>query len=105
MQLFQKALQAVTDGQIWVDNTILKAFLHRGTPASSIPRGSEATEREREIIDLVCHGYTNREIAASLSLSEHTIKAHLNRIFRKYNASSRSKLITLMMAQSREGIA
>ena len=32
-----------------------------------------------------------------LSLSEHTLKAHLNRIFRKCNASSRSKLITLMI--------
>jgi DNA-binding NarL/FixJ family response regulator len=98
--LFNKALQVVADGQIWVDNTTLKAFLRQGTSAPAPLRGDGVTEREREIIELVCPGCTNREIAASLSLSEHTIKAHLNRIFRKCNASSRSKLITLMMHQN-----
>ncbi len=98
--LFNKALQVVADGQIWVDNNTLKAFLRQGTSAPAALRGDGVTEREREIIDLVCRGCTNREIATSLSLSEHTIKAHLNRIFRKCNASSRSKLITLMMHQN-----
>jgi DNA-binding NarL/FixJ family response regulator len=98
--LFNKALQVVADGQIWVDNTTLKAFLHQGTSAPAALRGDGVTEREREIIDLVCRGCTNREIATLLSRSEHTIKAHLNRIFRKCNASSRSKLITLMMQQN-----
>ncbi len=98
--LFNKALQVVTDGQIWVDNKTLKAFLRQGTSAPAAPRGEGVTQREKEIIDLVCRGCTNREIAVSLSLSEHTIKAHLNRIFRKCNASSRSKLITLMMQQN-----
>ena len=100
--LFNKALQVVADGQIWVDNTTLKAFLRQMPPASPTPpKANGVTEREREIIDLVCRGCTNREIAATLSLSEHTIKAHLNRIFRKCNASSRSKLITLMIGHTR----
>ncbi|MGD0228947.1 MAG: response regulator transcription factor [Syntrophorhabdales bacterium] len=103
--LFHKALQTVTEGQIWVDNATLKAFLHQTPAAPPPPKGNGVTEREREIIDLVCRGCTNREIAASLSLSEHTIKAHLNRIFRKCNATSRSKLITLMMRQTRERTA
>jgi DNA-binding NarL/FixJ family response regulator len=98
--LFNKALQVVNEGQIWVDNKTLKAFLRQGTSAPAAPRGEGVTEREREIIELVCRGCTNREIATSLSLSEHTIKAHLNRIFRKCNASSRSKLITLMIHQN-----
>jgi len=99
--LFNKALQVVADGQIWVDNTTLKAFLRQTPPAPPAPpRGDGVTERERQIIQLVCRGCTNREIAATLALSEHTIKAHLNRIFRKCNASSRSKLITLMMHQT-----
>ncbi len=101
--LFNKALQVVADGQIWVDNTTLKAFLRQAPPAPPAPGGKRdgVTDREREIIELVCKGCTNREIALSLSLSEHTIKAHLNRIFRKCNTSSRSKLITMMMDQTR----
>ncbi len=98
--LFNKALQVVAEGQIWVDNKTLKAFLRQGAPAPAAYRGDGVTEREREIIDLVCRGCSNREIATLLSRSEHTIKAHLNRIFRKCNASSRSKLITLMMSQN-----
>jgi DNA-binding NarL/FixJ family response regulator len=98
--LFNKALQVVADGQIWVDNKTLKAFLRQETSAPRALRGEGVTEREKEIIDLVCRGCTNREIATLLSRSEHTIKAHLNRIFRKCNASSRSKLITLVMQQN-----
>jgi len=97
LPLFDKALQVVAEGQIWVDNNILKAFLHEGSPPPSPFKENGVTGREKEIIDLVCRGWSNREIAASLSLSEHTVKAHLNRIFRKCNAPSRSKLITLMM--------
>ena len=101
LPLFDKALQVVADGQIWVDNSTLKAFLREGAAPPPVQRGSGVTEREKEIIELVCRGWSNREIATYLSLSEHTIKAHLNRIFRKCNATSRSKLITLMMRQGR----
>lgn len=100
--LFKKALEVVNEGQIWVDNNMLKAFLHQGSAAQSLPKRDGITEREREIVDYVCRGCTNKEIAASLSLSEHTVKAHLNRIFKKYNTSSRSKLITLLLQQKRE---
>ena len=94
--LFKKALQKVAEGQVWVDNDTLKAFLHQGTATQQpVQKGDGVTDREKEIIDFVCRGCTNKEIASSLSLSEHTVKAHLNRIFRKFNTKSRSKLITL----------
>jgi DNA-binding NarL/FixJ family response regulator len=99
LPLFKKALEVVKEGQIWVDNNMLKAFLHQGSSAQTPTRGDGITEREKEIVDHVCRGCTNREIAASLSLSEHTVKAHLNRIFKKFNTSSRSKLITLLLQQ------
>jgi LuxR family transcriptional regulator, positive regulator of biofilm formation len=100
LHLFKKALNVVNDGQIWVDNSTVKAFLHQSPPVpSSSAKGDGVTDREKEIIEFVCRGYTNREIASALSLSEHTIKAHLNRIFRKFSTSSRSKLITLVMQQ------
>jgi len=100
--LFKKALQVVDEGQIWVDNDTLKAFLHQGPSIQPAIKADDVTGREREIIDLVCRGCTNREIAASLSLSEHTVKAHLNRIFRKFKTTSRSKLITLVHQEKQE---
>ena len=96
VSLFKKALQVVDEGQIWVDNDTLKAFLHQGSSVQPATKTDDVTDREREIIDFVCKGYTNKEIAASLSLSEHTVKAHLNRIFRKFKTTSRSKLVTLV---------
>jgi LuxR family transcriptional regulator, positive regulator of biofilm formation len=97
LSLFNKALNVVNEGQIWVDNNTVKAFLHQSPPSSSPAKSDTVTDREKEIIDFVCRGCTNREIALALSLSEHTVKAHLNRIFRKFNASSRSKLITIVL--------
>jgi DNA-binding NarL/FixJ family response regulator len=102
LQLFNKALNVVNEGQIWVDNNTVKAFLHQTPSAVTAAKNDAVTEREKEIIDFVCRGCTNREIALALSLSEHTVKAHLNRIFRKFHASSRSKLITMVMGQRQE---
>lgn len=95
--LFEKALNVVHQGEIWIDNNTVKAFLHHGGLSPDPTKIGGVTDREKEIIECVCRGYTNKEIADRLSLSEHTVKAHLNRIFRKFNATSRSRLITLVM--------
>ncbi len=46
--------------------------------------------REREVLGLVAHGDTNREIASTLFLSEKTVARHLSNIFTKLGVSSRS---------------
>jgi DNA-binding NarL/FixJ family response regulator len=58
-----------------------------GTPRR--PTGA-LTARESEVLRLVAAGKTNREIAASLVLSEHTIARHLQNIFAKLGLSSRA---------------
>lgn len=52
------------------------------------PRG--LTDREIEVLALVADGKTNREIAADLVLSEHTVRRHLQNIFTKIGVTSRS---------------
>jgi transcriptional regulator EpsA len=47
--------------------------------------------REQEILDLVCSGNTNVEIATTLSISPFTVKNHVQRIFRKIGASNRTE--------------
>ncbi len=95
--LLKKALLVVSQGQIWIDNSTVKTFLHESGIVSKAGKINGITSREKEIIEYVCQGCTNKEIATKLTLSEHTVKAHLNRIFKKFNATSRSKLITLVM--------
>jgi LuxR family transcriptional regulator, positive regulator of biofilm formation len=97
LHLLKKALLIVSQGQIWIDNSTVKTFLHESGIMSKTGKISGITGREKEIIEFVCQGFTNKEIANRLALSEHTVKAHLNRIFKKFNATSRSKLITLVM--------
>jgi DNA-binding NarL/FixJ family response regulator len=97
IRLLKKALEVICDGQVWIDNSILKIFLHNARFISKKGGVDGVTEREKEIIGHVCRGYTNKEIASKLSLSEQTVKAHLNRIFRKFNVSSRSQLVAIAM--------
>jgi DNA-binding CsgD family transcriptional regulator len=54
----------------------------------ALPRG--LTRREAEVLRLVAGGRTNREIAAALVISEHTVARHLQNIFAKLGVSSRS---------------
>ncbi|MGH2598187.1 MAG: LuxR C-terminal-related transcriptional regulator [Dehalococcoidia bacterium] len=48
------------------------------------------TERELEVLGLVAKGRTNRQIAAELSISEHTVRRHLQNLFRRLGVSSRA---------------
>jgi DNA-binding NarL/FixJ family response regulator len=57
-------------------------------PRDALPRG--LTAREAEVLRLVASGLTNREMAAELVLSEHTVARHLQNIFAKLDVSSRS---------------
>ncbi len=53
-------------------------------------RPAGLTEREIEVLRLVAEGKSNREVAHSLSLSEHTVARHLQIIFNKLGVSSRA---------------
>jgi DNA-binding CsgD family transcriptional regulator len=52
----------------------------------------ELTEAERRIAVLVAEGRPNREVAAALFLTEHSVEATLTRIYRKLDIRSRAEL-------------
>lgn len=60
------------------------------------------TPSEKEIVDHVCSGLSNAEIARALNKSVLTVKTQLNSVFRKLGVSSRAKLITGMLAERME---
>jgi len=51
------------------------------------------TEREREVLDLIAVGSTNKEIAERLYLSPHTVKEHTSALYRKLNARNRADAV------------
>lgn len=47
------------------------------------------TDREKDVLELICKGYTNSQIAESLNISFHTAKAHVASILHKLNVKNR----------------
>jgi len=54
---------------------------------------SELSRREQQLVELICWGLTNKEIACRLHLSEHTVKNHVHRILHKTGAPDRMSIV------------
>ena len=54
-------------------------------------KASSLSNREREVLELLARGMTNKDIANTLYLSEKTVKNHLNNIFKKIDVTDRTK--------------
>jgi DNA-binding CsgD family transcriptional regulator len=57
------------------------------------------TEREQAVTALVCQGYSTRQIAGRLFISEHTVQDHLKSIFHKVGVGSRRDLVAALMTR------
>ena len=58
------------------------------------PPHQALSPREREVLGMLAEGLGNKEVAWRLKISEHTVKFHINSIFQKLNASSRTEAVT-----------
>lgn len=107
MYLLGRCISAVYNGQIWASSGDLQQVveaLERAMPLRCVNAQGESllTKREQELVPLVAHGLTNKEISTRLGLSEHTIKNHLFRIYEKLGISSRVELILYAVAEREE---
>ncbi|WP_406675180.1 helix-turn-helix transcriptional regulator [Nonomuraea sp. N2-4H] len=67
-----------------------------GPPSSSPPPGLDRlTARELEVLSLVGRALSNKEISERLSVSEGTVKTHINRIMAKLDLRSRAQVVAL----------
>jgi DNA-binding NarL/FixJ family response regulator len=90
-----RGIKTVLAGGFWFDENVTKpALQYSADRPNRVTRSDELlTKREHQIVDLVCLGLRNRQIADQCSLTEGTVKIHLNSIFRKLSLSSRAELI------------
>jgi DNA-binding NarL/FixJ family response regulator len=51
------------------------------------------TSREREVLDMLAQGLSNKEVAWRMKISEHTVKFHVASIFAKLGASTRTEAV------------
>ncbi len=76
-------------------NVLLRAFEPRREAARTVgtPHGSQLTKRELEILELMTHGLTNKEIAQRFTLSPRTVDTHVERVLAKLNVGSRTRAV------------
>ena len=94
-----KAIKAVQRGELWVERKLMSKFFEEehgnlsNMEDQAKKKKSSLTEREQEVLSVLTKGFTNKEIADSLCISEKTVKTHLNNIFRKLNVTRRLQAI------------
>lgn len=85
-------IRAVREGRAWISERAAAAL----TARLHSPR-LELTPRERDVLRLVVSGHSNKAVAATLHMAEGTVKAHLNRIFRKLDVVSRAEAVKVAL--------
>ena len=103
LAVLRKCVRKVCEGQIWLGNTELEhvlAALTQSRPLRVVSAGglNLLSPREEEVMRLVTEGLGNREIAALMDLSEHTVKNYLFHIFDKLGISNRVELVLYAMS-------
>jgi DNA-binding NarL/FixJ family response regulator len=85
-----RALAAAAEGLFVLDEG-MGAALIPDRPGLDLPE--DLTPREREVLDLLAQGLSNRSIASRLGISDHTAKFHVNSILGKLGAETRTEAV------------
>jgi DNA-binding NarL/FixJ family response regulator len=100
-ELFQ-AVRAVHRGESLVEPGVAARLLDRLVQLShqsrQPPVGNILSERETEVLQQIATGAANKTIAATLSISESTVKTHIANIFQKLDVSQRTEAVTKAMS-------
>lgn len=84
------AIRSIHAGHVLLQPEVAGALLSDGTGAGA-GRGTTLTERERQVLELIADGRSNREIARALVLSEKTVKTHVSNILMKLDLADRTQ--------------
>ena len=104
IQQIPHAIRKVTSGGVWLEQTVAERVLaellrRRNTPDPEERKIAALTPRERGVIELICQGLKNKEIAERLHISEATVSHHLTAIFRKLEVADRTALVIYSVKQ------
>lgn len=88
------AIRAVAAGHVLLSPDVAAALLSADAPRSSeggAGADPQLTAREREVLDLIARGRSNREIARALTVSEKTVKTHVSSVLMKLGVADRTQ--------------
>lgn len=92
------AVRALHEGLLVGPPALLGPLLARPgllTAADIEPLDEALTAREMEVLHLLAQGLANKQIAAALTISEHTVKFHVSSIYAKLGATNRTEAVSL----------
>lgn len=93
IQEVESAILLVAAGKSYFSQDILFKILQKGSTKKSVSRSSELTEREKEVLYLICKGLSNQEIANTLLLSKRTIDKHRENLLLKTESNNTASLV------------
>jgi two-component system, NarL family, nitrate/nitrite response regulator NarL len=104
LELLWKCISAVHNGHVWASSEQLQLLLSALQSEVMIPRvpspGMKSlAARETQVANLVAEGLPNKNVAAKLGLSEHTVSNYLFRIYNKLGISSRIELALYVLKE------
>jgi DNA-binding NarL/FixJ family response regulator len=92
---FAQAIRIVNQGSVWAPRRVLSLFIERVTssPGRIFPAGRVTfTDREKEVLEMLVAGRSNKEIGSALGIEERTVKAHVAKLMRKVGVQNRIAL-------------
>lgn len=98
------AIRLVASGTFVCETELIRHILTRLTKwaaysaEESTRNGQQLSERELEVLSLVARGYSNKEVAHELFLSEGTVKAHVSHIMAKLSVDRRTDLVRFALS-------
>jgi DNA-binding NarL/FixJ family response regulator len=110
VQMLMKCIRCVAAGEIWangnqLDQLVRSLTLPRSLKVTNVLGDSLLSQREEQVLQLLADGLSNRELAKTLKLSEHTVKNHLFRIFDKLGVSSRMEAVLYAISQREQRVS
>jgi NarL family two-component system response regulator LiaR len=96
-----RAIRAVAHGESLLGSTIAQKVMRQfsALPEKQTALVDDLTPREVEVLKLIAEGLSNREIAQELTISEKTVKNHINNIFSKLHVFDRSQAMLYAIRQ------
>ncbi len=103
-ELMDKAINKVKEGEIWVDRETISTVFEEFSRHIRKMNYNDAlfntlSVREKELLNLISRGYSNKDIAKALFISEKTVKTHLYNIYKKLGVNTRAKVVSLLLQE------
>jgi DNA-binding NarL/FixJ family response regulator len=89
---FVQAFRVVNQGSVWAPRRVFSMFIERASSAPAPAGRATFTDREKEVLELLVAGRSNKEIGSPLGIQERTVKAHVAKLMRKVGVQNRIAL-------------